>query len=99
MLSNPGLKAPIGGLRNIVFVAGLAVPPIIGLAAVGLAHLIKVPWPRFRIPDGESNSNLFTLDTRWLLAIPAIGAVMSACDFSGSRQPGSIQVSCVVSML
>ncbi len=82
LISDPELRGQIGGLRNIVLVAGLAVPPILGLAAIGLERLINAPWPRFQILAGNADNHLFVFNTRWLLPLPAIIAVLSAYTFN-----------------
>ena len=82
LISDPELRGQIGGLRNIVTVNGLAVPPILGLAAIGLERLINAPWPRFQILGGNADDHLFVFNTRWLLALPVIIAVMSAYTYN-----------------
>jgi|GEM_PF-3900351 len=82
LINDPELRAQIGGLRNIVLVAGLAVPPILGLAAVGLERLINAPWPRFQMLAGNSDNHLFVFNTRWFLPLPVIIAVLSAYTFN-----------------
>lgn len=75
----------IGGLRYTSFIAGLAVPPILGLAMIGLDRLISRPWPRLRIGVERTSAGIggLSFDLRWLLVVPMIVAVNQARLFSG----------------
>jgi hypothetical protein len=72
-----GLRPPdpiahaVAGLRYTGLMGGLAIPPLLGLAGLGLDRLLARPWPQ---PWRR-------LDTRWLLAIPLAAALVSAEHF------------------
>ena len=70
----------IGGLRYTSFIAGLAVPPILGLASMGLDRLLAGGAHRFRMSLERAGAALATLsvDVRWLLVIPLVIAVNQA---------------------
>jgi hypothetical protein len=75
----------IGGLRYTSFIAGLAVPPILGLAMIGLDRLIAGIRLRLRIGlegTGAAMGGL-SFEMRWLLVVPMIVAVNQARLFSG----------------
>jgi len=77
------LSQLIGGLRYTAFIAGLAIPPILALAAIGLDQLIDSCRRRFNLSMEDGGSALFRvkLDPRWLLAIPLILAMNQARTF------------------
>jgi hypothetical protein len=73
----------IGGFRYPAFIAGLAVTPLLGLAAIGLDRLIEV-WRsklRIRIETEEQVKFDRLLDLRWLLAIPLLLSLHQAYEF------------------
>ncbi len=74
----------ISGVRYTAFMAGLAVPAILGLAAIGLDRLIAPGARRLRMSLASSGPNTFTVsvDLRWLLAIPLVLALVSTHAFS-----------------
>jgi hypothetical protein len=68
----------LASVRNPVLIAGLSVPPLLGLAALGLDHLMRPPA---RVPSyglSRDGSALFTLrfDPRWLLAPLLVWALL-----------------------
>ncbi len=62
----------IAGIRNPAQIAGLAGVSLIGLAGMGLDHLLKSSWLQFQFGwvQGQSPSRLLKIDARWLLIIP-----------------------------
>jgi hypothetical protein len=75
----------VAGVRHPPQIAGLAVAPVLGLAALGLDRLVRAPWPRWRlaVAAGEGAARTFRLDSRWLLAIPLVWALLDARAFGG----------------
>lgn len=73
----------ITGMRHPMVIAALAVPLIVGLAAIGLDAIIKLPWPRlglFLTSVGQVQVNV-----AWLILLaPLILSIASAYDFSRS---------------
>jgi hypothetical protein len=72
----------VGGLRYTGYMAGLAVPPILALAGLGLNKLLAARWPALQL-IGKSGTAL-SVNLRWLLAVPLLLAMLSAKEF-GSR--------------
>jgi hypothetical protein len=73
----------IGGVRYTSFMAGLAIPPILGLAGIGLDRLLGGKAWRLRLGvEGGEVSPSFALDLRWFLLIPLVFAVNQARTFS-----------------
>ena len=71
-LGPPGpIADAVAGLRYTGLMGGLAIPPLMGLAGLGLDRVLARPWPR---PWPR-------LDTRWLLAVPLAGALVSVARF------------------
>ena len=56
-------------LRYTGLMGGLAIPPLLGLAGLGLDRLLARPWPRVRF------------DVRWLVAAPLVATLFSAWRF------------------
>ncbi len=72
-------------VRHPTMIAGLAVPPILGLAAYGLDRLWGVNWPRLRLKTGWGSKWLELIyTTQWLLLIPLIWNLVLACNFSST---------------
>jgi hypothetical protein len=73
----------IGGFRYPAFIAGLAVTPLLGLAAIGLDRLIETWRSKLRIRIETKDAVQFdrSLDLRWLLAIPLILSLHQAYGF------------------
>lgn len=74
----------LAGIRYTSFISSLAVPPILGLAAVGLDRLFDAWNTRLRIGlEGSSNESFaLRLDPRWLILIPLVVAVNQAKEFN-----------------
>jgi hypothetical protein len=79
----PGLAALVAGFRNCSLIAGLAIPPILALAALGVDRLLEAPELRRKSTTlGKPASPYsFKLDLRWLLAAPLIFALFQAQQF------------------
>ncbi len=78
-----GLRDWVAGIRNTALVAGLAVTPLLALAAMGLEDLLDDRWPKLRLSValGERPSHRLALGARWLLTIPVVLAMMQAARF------------------
>jgi len=74
----------IGGVRYTSFIAGLAIPPIIGMAAIGLDQLLDVAKWRIHLSlRGEGPvEGRWSFDIRWLLVIPLVISLNQARNFS-----------------
>ncbi len=78
----PQLIGFLSGVRNTAFMAGLAVPPILALSAIGLDRLLDAPWPGL-VLAGPGPWGAF-VGLRWLLAIPLIWALLAVREFGKS---------------
>jgi hypothetical protein len=67
-------------LRNPSLIAGLAVPFILGVSAIGLDRLTNLNWPNLILSMKNSTLKLFS--TKWLLAIPLLMSLWASYDFS-----------------
>ena len=77
--SIPGLA----GIRQPSLMAGLAIPPILGLAAYGLDQLLNLEWPTLWINFSEQISiPRWKIPLRWLLIIPLIFSLQRGYQFS-----------------
>lgn len=75
----------VSGLRHFATISRLAVPPILGLAAIGLDKLLHgKPWLIHYSQTEQPSNPLFTFDLRWLLIIPLTTAIISAWSFSSN---------------
>jgi hypothetical protein len=73
------------GVRHPTMIAGLAVPPILGLAAYGLDRLWGINWPRLRSEMGWGGKWLeFIYTPKWLLLISLIWNLVLAYNFSST---------------
>jgi len=73
----------VASLRFITMIGGLAVPPIVALAAYSLDKLLKLDWPRFTVVFSEENTPRYRgLSLSLILLIPLVLAVQKAYDFS-----------------
>jgi hypothetical protein len=77
------LVPALAGVRHPTQIAGLAVPPVLGLAAYGLDRLWKTAWPRLRLRVWRDRGwGGVWLNPRWLLLIPLVWNLWTAYDFS-----------------
>ncbi len=73
----------LAGIRHPSQIAGLAVPPILALAAYGLDRLLKHPWPSLSLTYNEDTQNHGrSLSVKWLLLIPLIVNLKQCNDFT-----------------
>lgn len=70
----------LDGIRHSPQIAGLAVPAILALAAMGLDRLLTREWPQIRLTQ-KSSPEGFTFDTALLLIVPLAFALTSAQSF------------------
>ncbi len=71
---------PVTALRNPPLIAGLAVPFILGVSAIGLDRLLKLNWPHLTL--SLKNTTLKQISARWLLIIPLLISLQSSYEFS-----------------
>jgi hypothetical protein len=75
------LSGPVTGVRCAPLMGGLAVPLVLGLAAWGLDHLLKLDWPRLTLT--VSPGPVLRLGTRWpVMTILLLGSLKPAYDLS-----------------
>jgi hypothetical protein len=73
----------LAGIRQPSLIAGLAVPPILGLAAYGLDQIIRMDWPTLSINFSKTTSKpKFLFSLRWLLLIPLIFSLYQGYRFT-----------------
>jgi hypothetical protein len=79
----PWLSNQVARIRNCSLIAGLAIPPLLALAALGLERLVEAPWLEFElmVTNKTTTSQAFALDLRWLLVIPLGLALLLAQQF------------------
>jgi hypothetical protein len=67
----------IAGIRHPSQIAGLAVPPILALAALGLDRLLSRGWPQLQLAllNVGADGRRLAVHTRWLMAIPLLVAL------------------------
>jgi hypothetical protein len=82
----PALGDRLASIRYYPVIAGLAVPPILGLAAIGLDRLWKAPWMRLRVAVAADQppASAMLVNVRWLLLIPMILALRDARVFTAN---------------
>jgi hypothetical protein len=71
---------PVIALRNPPLIAGLAVPFILGVSAIGLDRLLKLNWPELIL--SQKNATIKSVSTRWLLVIPLFFSIKASYEFS-----------------
>lgn len=95
----------IAGIRYPSLIAGIAVPLVLALAALGLDRLYHLRWPTLRlvVPDGERTANLTTLNLQWLLVLPLLLSLNSARAFGApwltTRSIDAAETSAVIQAL
>ncbi len=74
----------VSGVRNTGLIAGLALPPILGLAALGLDRLLQIDWLKlqFSLLTAKEKTYTLSLELRWLLLIPLLFSLSNARGFS-----------------
>lgn len=78
--------AVVSAIRYPVFIAGLAVPALLALAAMGLDRLVKQTWPNIVLAlSTQHNPNRVTqIKIKWLvLGVPLLWSINSAQLFGG----------------
>ena len=71
------------GIRHPSQIAGLTIPIILGLSALGLDKLFHENWPKFWLSFGEDeNQKTRFFPTQWLLIIPLIISLRQGYQFS-----------------
>jgi hypothetical protein len=71
---------PVTALRNPSLIAGLAVPFILGVSAIGLDRLLKLNWPNLIL--SMKSTSLKLVSTRWILIIPLLISLRASYEFS-----------------
>ena len=72
-----------GGVRHPSLIAGLTVPLILGLSAVGLEKFIKRDWPIIELKFSKNNDQLTkSIQTRWIIIIPLIFSLYQGYQFT-----------------
>ena len=71
----------VAGVRHPPQIAGLAVPAVLGLAAVGLERVLRLDWPALRLEPARGGAGR-ALSARWLLVIPLVFTLFDAKQFS-----------------
>lgn len=74
----------ISGLRHTQLIAGLMVPPIIGLASYSLEQLLQIDWPSIRLTFPSDKSSLFNMPLYWLLLVPLIWSIYTCYSFNNA---------------
>ncbi len=75
----------ITGARYVSIMAGLAVPAILGLSALGVDSILHLAWPRFGMsvstsPDPARNRGV-QLGFQWIILVPLAFAIWQAYAF------------------
>jgi hypothetical protein len=82
----------LAGARHTPLIASLAIPAILGLAAYGLDHLMKLDWPQLILrPSPNTPENSLGLSLAWVLVIPLFLSIKSAYDL-GQDFLGTVNV-------
>ena len=78
------LLPSVAGVRFPSLIGGIAVPPLLGLAAYGLDGLFRLAnWPRLGLSlnsSGEGSRGMISL--KWLLLVPLVFSLRSSYEFS-----------------
>jgi hypothetical protein len=84
LVENIPLLGPVNILAAIRFptlISGLAVAPILGLAALGLEMLLIRNWPSLYLTISGQEDGPYSLNLRWLLLIPLVASLFQAKEF------------------
>jgi hypothetical protein len=72
----------LAGVRYVSLIAGLAVPAILGLSAIGLERLTRLEWPTLSIGSASPDRAIFGgLSLSWLLVVPLVFGLNEAYQF------------------
>jgi hypothetical protein len=97
------LAEQLASLRYFPVMAGLAVPPILALATLGLDHALRANWPRLQLGfSAGQHSRTFAPSLRWSLFPPLLFALYSAWSFGQNwlvTKPASPEVPAVLAAL
>jgi hypothetical protein len=76
----------LAGIRHPAQIAGLAVPCVLALAAIGLDVLMGLSWPKLRLvlSSAARQAPFLSIDSRWLLFAVLFLALLSTRQF-GTR--------------
>ncbi len=77
------LSKQLYGIRYYPMIAGIAVPPLLALSAIGLDKLMHAPLLRVHVGQGRQapTSSTWLLDMRWLLIVPLVFALLQGRAF------------------
>jgi hypothetical protein len=78
------LAFQLGGLRYISVAAGLAVPALVAMSAIGLDTLLQTRWARIglQISVGSSKPLSLSFASQWLLVLPLALSLVSVRDLT-----------------
>jgi hypothetical protein len=71
----------LAGFRHVPLIAGLAIPPILGLAAYSFDCILWKKWPEIHFIYHQDKPKL-KLSLRFLLLLPAIGSIATVYSFN-----------------
>jgi hypothetical protein len=72
----------LAGVQNPPQIAGLAVPAILGLSAIGLERLTRLEWPTLSLGSISPDRAISVrLSSSWLLVVPLVFALNEAYQF------------------
>jgi hypothetical protein len=80
----PGFAGLVAGVRYPAFIASLAVPPLLALAAIGLDQCARAAWPKLRlgVSINQGSPLRLVLDSRWLLGLALVLALVDVWAFN-----------------
>ncbi len=83
MAPTPWIAKQIQGIRYYPSIAGLAIPCVLGLSAIGLDQLLGIAPFQFHLAKNTApDRHIFSLDIRWLFVVPALAAIMQCWSFA-----------------